>query len=74
MFSYILGGLKPEAQGSHVTGGEDSDVYHIATSGGRAIINNFAHDQEMDTLFLNVSHSSIVCSRDEWDLLIKLIL
>jgi hypothetical protein len=55
---------------SHVTGGEDNDVYHILSSGGRTIINNFAHDREMDTLFLNVSHLSIVCSRHGWDLLI----
>lgn len=57
-------------QFSHVTGGEDNDVYYIPTSGGRAIINNFAHDEETDTLFLNVSHSDIVCSRDGWDLVI----
>lgn len=38
---------------------------------GRAIINNFSHDEEVDTLFLNVSYSSINCSRERWDLRIS---
>ncbi len=57
-------------QYSRVTGGEDNDVYYIPSSGGRTTMNNFAHDEEMDTLFLDVSYSSIFCSRDNWDLVI----
>ena len=57
-------------QHSRVTGGEDNDVYYIPSSGGKATINNFAPDEEMDTLFLNVSYASIFCSRDNWDLVI----
>ena len=58
-------------QTSHVSGGDDNDLYYIGAKGGRAIINNFAHDQEMDTLFLNISHHSVTCNRNEWDLLIS---
>ena len=48
-------------QSSRVTGGDDNDFYHIPANGGKAIINNFAQDEEMDTLFLNVSYSDIFC-------------
>ena len=58
-------------QTTHVAGGDDNDLYYIHANGGRAIINNFAHDQEMDTLFLNVSHQRIRCMRNEWDLLVS---
>ncbi|XP_033647599.1 uncharacterized protein LOC117307061 [Asterias rubens] len=57
-------------QTSRVAGGDDNDLYFIYAN-GRAIIDNFAHDQEMDTLFLNVSHERIRCARDEWDLLVS---
>ena len=36
-------------QVSHITGGEDNDVYYIPTPGERASI---AHDEVMDTLLL----------------------
>ena len=51
-------------------GGNDNDFYHIPSTGGKAIINNFAHDEEMDTLFLDVDFADIFCARDNWDLII----
>jgi hypothetical protein len=57
-------------QSSWVTGGDDNDFYHIPANGGKAIINNFAHDEEMDTLFLNVSYSDIFCARENLDLVV----
>jgi Ca2+-binding RTX toxin-like protein len=57
-------------QFSRVSGGEDNDVYYIPSSGGKTVINNFAHDEEMDTLFIDIDYSSIFCRRDVWDLVI----
>ena len=57
-------------QTSQVSGDEGSDLYHIQPDGGRAIINNFALDEEQDTLYLNVSYTSIFCYRNELDLTI----
>ena len=57
-------------QSSRVTGGDNNDFYHIPTSGGKAFINNFAHDEEMDTLYLDVSYSDIFCARNKQDLVI----
>ena len=57
-------------QSSHVTGGDGNDMYHIPSTGGKTVNNNFAQDEQMDTLFLNVSYHSIFCERDNWDLLI----
>ena len=57
-------------QSSRVAGGNDNDFYHIPSTGGKAIINNFAHDEEMDTLLLDVNFSDVICARDKWDLII----
>ena len=57
-------------QSSRVAGGDDNDFYHIPSTGGKAIIDNFAHDEEMDTLLLDVSFSDIFCTRKKWDLII----
>ena len=58
-------------QSSHVYGDEGNDVYFVPAAGGRAIINNFALDEEMDTLFLNVSYSNVLCYRDGEDIIIS---
>ena len=58
-------------QSSHVYGDEGNDVYFVPAAGGRAIINNFALDEEMDTLFLNVSYSNIRCYRDGEDVIVS---
>ena len=58
-------------QTTRVSGGNDNDLYYVHAGGGKTIIDNFAQDQEMDTLFLNVSYNIIRCERREWDLLIK---
>ena len=58
-------------QSSHVYGDEGNDVYFVPAAGGRAIINNFALDEEMDTLFLNVSYSNIRCYRDGEDIIVS---
>ena len=58
-------------QSAQVTGGEDNDLYFLQPNGGKTIIDNFAHDEEMDTLFLNVSYSDLVCHRDGLDLLVS---
>ena len=63
--SFFLG-----PQSSHVTGGDGNDMYHIPSNGGKTVINNFAQDEFMDTLYLNVSYLDIFCERDKWDLLI----
>ena len=55
-------------QSSHVYG---DDVYFVPAAGGRAIINNFPLDEEMDTLFLNVSYSNIRCFRDGEDIIVS---
>ena len=58
-------------QSSHVYGEEGNDVYFVPAAGGRAIINNFALDEEMDTLFLNVSYSNIRCYRDGENIIVS---
>ena len=58
-------------QSSHVYGDEGNDIYFVPAAGGRAIINNFALDEEMDTLILNVSYSNILCYRDGEDVIVS---
>ena len=53
-----------------VSGGEGEDLYYIQPTGGKTIIDNFAIDEGIDTLYFNVSYDSIRCTRDNWDLLI----
>ena len=57
-------------QTSHVLGDEGNDVYFIQPGGGKAVINNFAIDEEMDTVFFNFNYSSIYCYRDDRDLVV----
>ena len=57
-------------QTSHVSGDEGNDVYFIQPGGGKAVINNFTIDEEMDTVFLNFNYSSIYCYRDDKDLVV----
>ena len=57
-------------QASYVAGGDDNDFYHIPSTGGKTIIDNFASDEEMDTLFLDVNFSNVYCARSKWDLII----
>ena len=53
-----------------ISGDNGKDLYFIQPSGGRSIIDNFAIDEEMDTLYFNVSFENIKCNRHNWDLLI----
>ena len=57
-------------QTSQVSGDEGNDVYFIQPGGGKAVINNFAIDEEMDTLFLNFNYSGVYCYRDDKDLVV----
>lgn len=63
--SFFLG-----PQTSRVVGGSDNDYYHIPSTGGSAIIDNFTFDEEMDTLLLDVNFADVLCARDKQDLLI----
>ena len=75
-YSYDLYGGKGDdqfflgPQGSSVWGDEGSDMYYLQPDGGKAMVNNFALDEEQDTIFLNISYGSIQCYRDGWDLIV----
>ena len=56
-------------QSSRVSGDEGNDLYYLQPDGGKAVINNFALDEEQDTIFLNISYKSVQCYRQEWDLI-----
>ena len=58
-------------QSSLVSGDEGSDLYHLQPDGGRAVINSFALDEEQDTIFLNITYTSVRCFRSKWDLIIS---
>ena len=57
-------------QQTFISGDNGKDLYYIQPSGGKTIIDNFAIDDETDTLYFNVTYENIKCSRDEWDLVI----
>ena len=58
------------SQTSRASGDEGNDLYYLQPDGGKAVINNFALDEEQDTIFLNVSHENIHCFRTQWDLFV----
>ena len=58
------------SQTSRVSGDEGNDLYYLQPDGGKAVINNFALDEEQDTIFLNVSHENVHCFRTQWDLFV----
>ena len=58
------------SQSSRASGDEGNDLYYLQPDGGKAVINNFALDEEQDTIFLNVSHENVHCFRTQWDLFV----
>ena len=58
-------------QSVRASGDEGSDLYYLQPDGGKAVINNFALDEEQDTIFLNISYENVQCYRSDWDLIIK---
>ena len=58
-------------QSVRVSGDEGSDLYYLQPDGGKAVIDNFALDEEQDTIFLNISYKSVQCYRKEWDLMVE---
>ena len=58
-------------QSSHVLGNDGEDLYFIPPSGGKALIDNFALDEKMDTLYMNISYNDMSCYRQDWDLVVS---
>ena len=58
-------------QSSHVLGNDGQDLYFIPPSGGKALIDNFALDEKMDTLYMNISYNDMSCYRQDWDLVVS---
>ena len=75
-YTYDLYGGKGEdkfflgPQQAQVSGGDGIDLYYLQPSGGKTIIDNFAIDEAIDTLYFNVTYENIKCTRHDWDLLI----
>ncbi|KAL3880793.1 hypothetical protein ACJMK2_033004 [Sinanodonta woodiana] len=58
--------LGPES--FHLDGGRGHDSYFIPWYGGLTVIENFAEDAAVDSLFINVSYNVVHCDRHKDDL------
>ncbi|KAL3848452.1 hypothetical protein ACJMK2_019309 [Sinanodonta woodiana] len=54
----------------HIDGGRGQDSYFIPWYGGLTVIANFADDNALDSLFLNISYDAVQCVRKNDDLYI----
>ena len=55
-------------QMTSVSGGNGKDVYIVQSDGGRTIVDNFAEDDQLDMIVVNVVFTNIECKKSSLDL------
>lgn len=55
-------------QMASVSGGNGKDVYIVQSDGGRTIVDNFAEDDQLDMIVVNVVFTNIECKKSSVDL------